>query len=173
LTKEDLCQEVVEEVLKEPSTRKKVNMKKMREIAQILKENEAFSRALDHQVAVIGTLEKVVSHLEEVLAERQKWQKGDVSNMNNENHVDDECAIIEPISVDYSHVKFGYEEQKCFNDMEGSSFAVKERSNMYTRRENDPRQRFKSRALKNTLDYLLVEKTKACLMAYVSLITSF
>ncbi|KAL9324013.1 hypothetical protein ACSQ67_008870 [Phaseolus vulgaris] len=103
-------------------------MKKMREIAQILKENEVFGRALDHQASVIGTLEKFVSRLEEVLAERQKWQQGDVPNVCNENHIDDECAIIEPISVDYSHVKFGYEEQKSFNDMEGSSFAVKERN---------------------------------------------
>jgi len=60
----------------------------------------------------------------------------DQPNVCYENHGDDECAIIEPISVDYSHVKFGYDEQKCFNDMEGSSFVVKERSNMYTRREN-------------------------------------
>ncbi|KAK7353697.1 hypothetical protein VNO80_19148 [Phaseolus coccineus] len=86
---------------------------------EILKQNKALSHALDHQATVIGKLEKAVSRLEEVLTEKEKRQEGDGRNLSNENHDDDECAMsIEPIAVDYSNVKFGNDEEKCFNEME-------------------------------------------------------
>jgi len=122
-------------------------MKKIRELAEIVKENEALSRALDHQAAVIGMLEKVVSRLEEVLVEKENQEKGE-PNLSNENHVHEDCAMsIEPIAVDYSNVKFGNDEEKCFSEIEASSSAVNETSNMCTRMEHEPRQQRKGPAL--------------------------
>ncbi|KAL9328348.1 hypothetical protein ACSQ67_003351 [Phaseolus vulgaris] len=101
-------------------------MKKIRELAEIVKENEALSRALDHQAAVIGMLEKVVSRLEEVLVEKENREK-----------------------VDYSNVKFGNDEEKCFSEIEASSSAVNETSNMCTRMEHEPGQQRKARTSSN------------------------
>ncbi|KAK7368402.1 hypothetical protein VNO80_10427 [Phaseolus coccineus] len=119
LTKEELRQEVVKEALKESCSEKMGKMKKMLELVEILKQNKTLSCALDHQATVIGTLEKAVSRLEEVLAEKEKQQEGDECNLSNENHDDDDCTMsIEPIAVDYSNVKFSNDEEKCFSEME-------------------------------------------------------